>query len=87
MFFKCLKSPETITDDMPVAYNKALDFLQEQLRSRGSKFLGGDEPGFVDYMIWPWFERILILDGLDGKMAIDPVKYNLFVSNTDKDSS
>lgn len=80
LFFGYMRCPESVTDDMHVAYYKTLEFLQEELKSRGTKFLGGGHPGYVDYMIWPWFERILTMDGLDGRMAIDPVKYKLFVS-------
>lgn len=80
LFYKCIYSPEAITDDLTAAYFKALDFLQEQLKSRGTKFLSGSEPAYVDYMIWPWFERILIMDEMDGKMTISPEKYQLLVS-------
>nr|UQQ66577.1 glutathione S-transferase omega 3 [Conogethes punctiferalis] len=77
MFTKCLRTPDAITDADIASYYKALDFLQDQLKSRGTKFLNGDEPGYVDYMIWPWFERLLILDPMDGKMAITAEKYKL----------
>ncbi|XP_003746278.1 glutathione S-transferase omega-1 [Galendromus occidentalis] len=36
--------------------------LVDELTKRGRKFLAGDEqPGFVDYMIWPFFHHYLAL--------------------------
>jgi len=32
--------------------------LEKDLISRGSKFFNGGQPGFVDFAIWPWFERL-----------------------------
>lgn len=76
-FYKAILSPETITDDVLAGYHKALNFVQDQLKQRGTKFLGGSEPGYVDYMIWPWFERITVLDGFEGYITIDHQKYKL----------
>lgn len=78
LFYKALRAPETITGDVTAAYYKALDFLQDQLKSRGTQFLAGSEPGYVDYMIWPFFERILLIDF--ESMTIDSEKYKLLVS-------
>lgn len=36
-----------------------LDFFELELKNRSSKYFGGStSPGMVDYMIWPFFERI-----------------------------
>lgn len=35
-----------------------LDIFEQELAKRGTSYFGGDKPGWVDYMIWPWFERI-----------------------------
>ncbi|PZC73707.1 hypothetical protein B5X24_HaOG200235, partial [Helicoverpa armigera] len=75
VFFKSMRAPETITEENITAYYKTLDFIQEQLKQRGTTFLGGEEPGYADYMIWPWFERILALKSDFGK--IDKEKYQL----------
>nr|AKS40348.1 glutathione S-transferase omega 4 [Chilo suppressalis] len=77
LFFRAMTNPEGVTDDARTAYEKALHFVQEQLTLRGTKFFGGSQPGYVDYMIWPWFERITILEGLNGHAEIDPQKYKL----------
>jgi len=38
-----------------------LDKFEEELKKRGSSFFGGSQPGMLDYMIWPWCERIALL--------------------------
>ncbi|XP_016978847.1 pyrimidodiazepine synthase [Drosophila rhopaloa] len=42
-------------------YWTALDIFEQELTKRGTSFFGGDKPGFVDYMIWPWFERLSVI--------------------------
>lgn len=37
--------------------NNALDVFEAELKKRGTKFYGGEKPGMIDYMIWPWCER------------------------------
>ncbi|XP_060520275.1 pyrimidodiazepine synthase-like [Cylas formicarius] len=31
--------------------------LEDELKSRGTTYFGGEKPGMVDYMVWPWAER------------------------------
>lgn len=33
---------------------------EKELAARKSVFYGGEKPGMLDYMIWPWFERMPI---------------------------
>lgn len=63
-------------------YHKGLELLQKEIQARGTKFLHGDEPGLVDYTIWPFLERFEALPLL-GKadFAIDKSKYEVLVSN------
>lgn len=75
--------PESVTEDVVEAYHKALDFIQEQLKARGTKFLGGDLPGYVDYMIWPWFERVLVMQKDESKLRIEGEKYKSLVRYCD----
>lgn len=39
-----------------------LDIFEEELTKRGTRYFGGNKPGFVDYMIWPWLERLAIIE-------------------------
>ena len=42
-------------------WNESMDNIEafeRELASRGSAFFGGEQPGWLDYMVWPWFERI-----------------------------
>ena len=42
-------------------WNESMDNVEafkRELSSRGTDFFAGDQPGWLDYMIWPWFERI-----------------------------
>nr|AFZ78680.1 glutathione S-transferase [Coptotermes formosanus] len=45
-------------DDTFDAILTDLDLFEKELAVRGTRFFGGDVPGMLDYMIWPWFERI-----------------------------
>lgn len=79
LFIKQIKFPDSITEDNYTAYYNALEFVQGHLKSRGTKFIDGNEPGYADYMIWPFFERLRTFDN-NAKMRIDEKKYPLLVS-------
>ncbi|CAG9824906.1 unnamed protein product [Phaedon cochleariae] len=57
-FAKCAYTNETGT---PEGWVKLLlpplQDLEDELAKRGTKFFGGDKPGMVDFMLWPWAER------------------------------
>ncbi|XP_062133394.1 pyrimidodiazepine synthase-like [Drosophila sulfurigaster albostrigata] len=40
----------------------AIDIFEAELGKRGTPYFSGEKPGFVDYMIWPWFERLAIAE-------------------------
>ena len=41
---------------------KGMKHLELDLKQRNTKFFNGNDlPGMLDYMIWPWLERIEIL--------------------------
>ncbi|XP_065219601.1 pyrimidodiazepine synthase-like [Planococcus citri] len=48
--------------------------IEKELVSRGTKYFGGDKPLMVDYMIWPWFERLDVLSYLYGSEAKIPTE-------------
>ncbi|XP_049873974.1 pyrimidodiazepine synthase-like [Pectinophora gossypiella] len=62
-------------------YQKGLDLLQKELETRGTTYLNGNEPGLIDYTIWPFLERFQALPLL-GKtdFAIDKSKYAVLVT-------
>ncbi|XP_037934231.1 pyrimidodiazepine synthase [Teleopsis dalmanni] len=56
--------------------SKGLDIYEQELRSRGTPFFGGDKPGMLDYMIWPWCERSEMLKYLlDDKYKMDEERF------------
>ncbi|KAJ2943719.1 hypothetical protein O0L34_g16832 [Tuta absoluta] len=57
-------------------FHKGLEVLQKEIEVRGTKYLHGDQPGLVDYTLWPFLERFLALPLL-GKteFAMDKSKY------------
>lgn len=51
--------------------------FETELKNRGTKFFGGDKPGMVDYMIWPWCERTeAFVFVLGDKFELDKVRFN-----------
>lgn len=43
-----------------------MEFFEKELAKRGTQFFSGDTPGMVDYMIWPWCERLEMVRVLGG---------------------
>lgn len=57
-FYKLIFTSETVEE---INFNELVASLipiEAELAKRGSKFFGGDKPNMVDYMIWPWMERL-----------------------------
>lgn len=62
-------------------YHKGLNGLQKELETRGTKYLNGNEPGLVDYTIWPFLERFEALPLLGkSEFAIDKTKYEILTT-------
>ncbi|XP_045540948.1 pyrimidodiazepine synthase isoform X1 [Papilio machaon] len=40
---------------------QTLDVFEKELATRGTNYFGGNRPGMLDYMIWPWVERLYLL--------------------------
>ncbi|GBP65909.1 Pyrimidodiazepine synthase [Eumeta japonica] len=68
-------APDAIDEPALDAYFKTLDLIQNELNKRRTAFLGGAEPGYGDYMIWPWLERILLYKHLNEKVEFNKPKY------------
>ncbi|GBP65911.1 Pyrimidodiazepine synthase [Eumeta japonica] len=77
VLIKMVRAPETIDEAALKAYFKGWDLLQEELKKRGTSFFSGNEPGYVDYMIWPWIERLLAFQKKDERIKFDTPKYKL----------
>jgi pyrimidodiazepine synthase len=61
---------------------EGLQPFEEELSKRGTPFFGGDRPGMLDYMIWPWVERLPVLAIMSqGLVDIPKEKLPNFVSN------
>lgn len=60
LFYRILTSADEQTVPAHLAeLEQALAVFEVELVRRGTRFFGSDElPGMLDYMIWPWFERI-----------------------------
>ncbi|ODN05183.1 Pyrimidodiazepine synthase [Orchesella cincta] len=54
------------SDQVVLLMNKLigeLELFEKELERRGTKFFAGSEkPGMLDYMIWPWMERLPSLE-------------------------
>ncbi|XP_021964953.1 pyrimidodiazepine synthase [Folsomia candida] len=72
LFYKALTNlkPEgsAALKDSLVEFQKGLSPFEKELEKRGTTFFGGnDAPGMLDYMIWPWIERVPVM-----KLSTDP---------------
>lgn len=63
--YKCFTTP-TLTESLLTPVFDSLDKFEKELSSRDTPFFFGPCPGMVDYMMWPWFERIPMLKVLGG---------------------
>jgi len=60
-----------------------LGIYDKELQSRGTIFFGGPKAGMLDYMMWPWIERLPVLTKLYGnKFPLDVIlKENATLGN------
>lgn len=50
---------------------QGFDDFESELSRRGTKYFGGAEPRMVDFMIWPWCERMTALKGVVAQEIAD----------------
>merc|ERR1712107_454250 len=63
-FYKLLRA-DSERQKMLNDFQESLKFLEDELNKRGSTFFhGNDEPKMLDYMIWPWIERLEVFPKL-----------------------
>lgn len=65
-----LNSDRACIDDHENVIMQGLETFNRELADRGKTYFGGDEPGMLDYMIWPWCERADLLPLLGGNQFI-----------------
>ncbi|XP_054274866.1 pyrimidodiazepine synthase-like isoform X2 [Macrosteles quadrilineatus] len=56
-FYKFIMTKPTPTTEEFEVVVREVKVFDLELANRGTPFFGGSQPGMVDYMIWPWFER------------------------------
>nr|AOF43161.1 glutathione S-transferase [Apolygus lucorum] len=64
--YKCFLAPAMDASQLTPAFDE-MDSFEKELNKRGTKFFGGSSPGMVDYMIWPWCERLPMLKIMGGE--------------------
>jgi len=65
----------TSTSDSRELFNEVLNGLEvfdKELQKRGTPYFGGQQPGMLDLMIWPWSERANMLKLLRGEQFVLP---------------
>ena len=66
-----------------VRFHQHLGFLESTLKKRGTLYFRqmDDQPGMLDYMIWPWLERVDIVPFIftDIKELIPKSQFPLLV--------
>nr|KAG5702776.1 hypothetical protein BaRGS_003650 [Batillaria attramentaria] len=55
--------------------NTALQKLDDELAKRGTKFFGGDQVAFIDYMLWPWLERVEVLTRCNPVVVVSATSF------------
>ncbi len=63
MFYKLLPAirysePDTKIIKILDGFSEVLKIFEKELARRGTEFFGGNQPAMLDYMIWPWIERL-----------------------------
>jgi len=53
LYLKTEKTPEEWVKE----FTPHLEVFENELAKRATTFFGGEKPGMVDYMLWPWAER------------------------------
>ncbi|CAH1269360.1 GSTO1 [Branchiostoma lanceolatum] len=63
-FYKIANKDQEGREDIIKVFKEGMSFLEKEVTSKS--FFGGDEPGFLDYSFWPWFERMPVLEVASG---------------------
>lgn len=70
-FYSLLKAGHLDTE-LASRLDQHIGKMEEFLKTAETSYFSGDKPGFSDYMIWPWFERMPMLGEItDYEMSED----------------
>nr|XP_971184.1 PREDICTED: pyrimidodiazepine synthase-like [Tribolium castaneum] len=59
VFLRCISLNENKSlEEWATEFVPHLETFETELSNRGTTFFGGEKPGMVDYMLWPWGERV-----------------------------
>jgi pyrimidodiazepine synthase len=70
-FYKLSFTDEPTDPKVFENFFEKLESFENELNKRGTKFFGGESPAMVDYMIWPWLERVSffpLMVGYNGEL-------------------
>lgn len=62
-------------DEQSANIMEGLETFEKELAQRGGQFFGGERPGMLDYMIWPWCERADMLKLFGNQFILRKDKY------------
>ncbi|XP_050075415.1 pyrimidodiazepine synthase-like [Anopheles maculipalpis] len=75
-YYRILFSTDGIPPGAITEFGSGLDIFEKELKARGTPYFGGDKPGMIDYMIWPWCERVDLLKfALGDKYELDKDRF------------
>uniref|UniRef100_A0A0V0GCL5 Putative glutathione s-transferase omega-1 isoform x2 n=1 Tax=Triatoma dimidiata TaxID=72491 RepID=A0A0V0GCL5_TRIDM len=66
LLYKIFISPKVDSSQLSALFDE-MDYFEKQLATRGTQYFSGDKPGMIDYMIWPWCERLEMVRLLGGE--------------------
>lgn len=92
LYYKLLFS-KTDRVDISNQLRDSLKIFETEMNQRGTKYFNGnDRPGMLDYMIWPWIERINVFPRLFTEVSEiipknDFPKFNIWIENMVSDAA
>jgi len=51
------------------------DVMEGHLKASEGAFFAGGQPGYADYSVWPWFERLPFLEGAAGQGVLEAARH------------
>ncbi|KRT80639.1 Glutathione S-transferase [Oryctes borbonicus] len=77
--YKILLTSSRNNDENRDTIMEGLETFENELAHRQGPFFGGNVPGMLDYMIWPWCERADLLKLFGSQFALNKDKYKRLV--------